>query len=953
MAVRTYLKATLSILVFLVAVVHGTEKTGDPNPPDGQKFVSMTPILSWKAGINAQWHVIYFDTSFDDVNDAIVQPLVPPPLSYRGYQPVGDEDWDPIVDGGLTIEFETTYYWRIDEGQEELPPPIVGGTVIKGDVWCFTTVSSPIYVDTDAAGANNGSSWQNAYHFLQDALADANSSEKPVEIWVAEGIYKPDQGGGQTPGDRTATFQLINGVTLKGGYAGFGQPDPNARDVELYETILSGDLNDDDLDVNNPSDLLDEPTRAENSYHVVIGSGTNTTAVLDGFTVTGGGTVYGNGGGMYSNEGSPTLLNCTFYANFGGFGGGLYCKGGNPVLTNCMFRVNLAPGCGAGLYNDDSSPTLTRCVFSQNHSHHGGAMYNTESSLILTNCTFTGNRGHIGGGMYNDKSSLTMNKCTFRSNCTTHPGGGMDNADSSLTLTNCTFIGNLASYGAGIDSGNSNLTLTNCTFNGNRAYEDGGALLSQKSELMLTNCTFAGNTAPNGNTLACRAYNQLDLSNLNLKNCILWNGGNEIWNNGGSTIAIHYSDVQGGQMGIYDPCEGVVWGFGNIDADPCFAELGYWEDPCNTPTNLWDDFWVNGDYHLKSQAGRWNANSESWVVDDVTSPCIDAGNPGCPLGDESAPNGNRRNMGTYGGTAEASKSPTYWRSIADLTNDWVVDFNDLKIFVGYWLEAGECIPSDLNRSRSVDFNDFAIFGRQWQEKGPGPGINYQVEDCHKDAGQNQPVASEPNQTRFSVRVEGNNICFEDLITANCCAGIELQMTVEDNLITIYEIEHLVGVPCPCICDYPVTATLGPFEEGNYLVEVIGINGTSLGFVEVTIGGPGITYQIEDCNRQASGLFAAIESGQTRFSVTVDGDYIHFKDSMPANCCPDELEVQMTVEENLVTIYETEYTSEGCRCMCTFPVKATLGPFEPGVYVLEVYQDGVFIGSTTVTIEPVE
>ena len=72
-------------------------------------------------------------------------------------------------------------------------------------------------------------------------------------------------------------------------------------------------------------------------------------------------------------------------------------------------------------------------------------------------------------------------------------------------------------------------------------------------------------------------------------------------------------------------------------------------------------------------------------------------------------------MGAYGGTAEASKTPADWRSIADLTNDWTVDFNDLKVFVDYWLETSQCIPSDLNRSQSVDFSDFAIFGQQWSD----------------------------------------------------------------------------------------------------------------------------------------------------------------------------------------------------------------------------------------------
>jgi hypothetical protein len=104
-----------------------------------------------------------------------------------------------------------------------------------------------IYVDANATGANNGSSWPDAHRYLQDALADANSSPKPVEIRVAQGIYKPDRGVGITLGDRRATFQLKTGVVIKCGFAGFGKPDPNARDVEKYRTILSGDLNGNDV----------------------------------------------------------------------------------------------------------------------------------------------------------------------------------------------------------------------------------------------------------------------------------------------------------------------------------------------------------------------------------------------------------------------------------------------------------------------------------------------------------------------------------------------------------------------------------------------------------------------------------------------------------------------------------------------------------------------------------
>jgi hypothetical protein len=101
-----------------------------------------------------------------------------------------------------------------------------------------------IYVDADAGGSGTGTNWANAYPYLQDALSDANSSAKPVEIRVAQGTYTPDANSADPngSGDRTATFQLINDVNLKGGYAGDGEPDPNARDITSYETIPSGDM---------------------------------------------------------------------------------------------------------------------------------------------------------------------------------------------------------------------------------------------------------------------------------------------------------------------------------------------------------------------------------------------------------------------------------------------------------------------------------------------------------------------------------------------------------------------------------------------------------------------------------------------------------------------------------------------------------------------------------------
>lgn len=119
-----------------------------------------------------------------------------------------------------------------------------------------------IFVKADALGNNDGSSWENAFTDLQDALA---ASEGGDQIWVATATYKPDS----SAGDRTATFQLLSGVGLYGGVAG-GETELDRREPDVNVTVLSGDLNGDDR--------LDFANNEENSYHVVTGSDTGGSA---------------------------------------------------------------------------------------------------------------------------------------------------------------------------------------------------------------------------------------------------------------------------------------------------------------------------------------------------------------------------------------------------------------------------------------------------------------------------------------------------------------------------------------------------------------------------------------------------------------------------------------------------------------------------------------------------
>ncbi|UCE60917.1 MAG: right-handed parallel beta-helix repeat-containing protein, partial [Phycisphaerales bacterium] len=284
---------------------------------------------------------------------------------------------------------------------------------------------SIIHVDEMATGANDGTSWGDAYTDLQNALATAVAGD---QVWVATGTYKPTTGT-----DRTATFALISGVSILGGYAGHGAGDPDERNIELYETILSGDLaGDDDPPASGGSstcctshgtpgcddatcqadvcaeishccsmdwdimcvreaaslccDLCAENTNTcENSYHVVTADGTDATAVLDGFTVTGGNA----DAAAYSHS----------------YGGGMYNESGSPTVTNCTFSGNSAATHGGGMYNyNNSIPTVINCVFTGNTSPHGGGMYNYyESSPTVANCTFSGNSADSGGGMWNSE----------------------------------------------------------------------------------------------------------------------------------------------------------------------------------------------------------------------------------------------------------------------------------------------------------------------------------------------------------------------------------------------------------------------------------------------------------------------------------------------------------------------------------------------------------------------
>lgn len=406
-----------------------------------------------------------------------------------------------------------------------------------------------VFVDADADGANDGSNWKDAYTDLQDALAEAVDSGGDItEIWVAEGMYSP----APPAGDRTVTFQLLSGVALYGGFSG-AETELDQRDWDINVTFLSGDLNGDDGD--------DFANNAENSYHVVTGSETAATAVLDGFTITAGHAdgvfPHESGAGLDNLYGSPTVANCRFVANVAQSGGGLYNQDSSPTLTNCAFEGNVGTSVGGGIYNiSHSSPVITNCTFVANSAgYHGGGMDNYDnSSPSLIGCTFSENSADMaGGGMHSHfQSNPTLIDCTFRLNSVAAElgsGGGLYSDYGETTLINCVFGANSAtgpySAGGAVYSDTGELTMTNCTFSGNTA-EYGAAFMNEVSLAVLTNCTLSGNHAQE---VGGGVYNLYGLTIVS--NCILWgntdSGGTtepaQIYANGSTTVT--YTCIQG------------------------------------------------------------------------------------------------------------------------------------------------------------------------------------------------------------------------------------------------------------------------------------------------------------------------------------------------------------------------------------------------------------------------
>ena len=310
----------------------------------------------------------------------------------------------------------------------------------------------------------DGSSWDNAYRTLQDALIGAATGD---EIWVVAGTYTPVA---PSSADRVSSFLIPSGVDIYGGFS-VADASREQRDPQLRKTILSGDVDGNDV----------EFSWTDNSFHVLRFAGGDTQSSLDGFEVSGG----------YGDSSEPD-----------DWGAGILVTGGALAIRNCLFKNHYASGYGGAVYSDGGALEIVSCRFQDNIGSSGGALFVTQGSASLSKVLFTRNSSIAGGAIY--------------------IGGSVP-----FNAVNCVFADNASIDAAGAiyNSTGNTVNLLNCTFSGNRAdgfTEGGGALVNLDATVTAVNCIFYGDTSEN--SAATEFYDYIHPTAITLNNCIVAGG---------------------------------------------------------------------------------------------------------------------------------------------------------------------------------------------------------------------------------------------------------------------------------------------------------------------------------------------------------------------------------------------------------------------------------------------
>jgi hypothetical protein len=426
----------------------------------------------------------------------------------------------------------------------------------------------------------------------------------------------------------------------------------------------------------------------------------------------------GKGAGLYCNGIDISMTDSQIIRNHGFYGGGIYSRGGRNVeISDSVINDNTAEE-GGGIYcSNGCNLKMTGSTIKNNSANTGGGIFAEYSALEIVgtevNENIAGGPYGIGGGIYIDNCSLIVLDSNISNNTSYSGGGIIFCSESDLTVTGCLIENNQGS-GVSVSSrvGYGDIIIRESIIRGNKSdYLSGGVLCYSVNGLGISNCVISDNIGREVGGVYCYVQDELNMVNSTIvgnkgmglgayagglfisgkffiTNCIIRdnrdeNDDLEMFAYSSSSI-LNYSNIKGGWEGE-----------GNIDVEPLFVDA------------------EGGDYHLQSEAGRWESGAQEWVIDDVTSPCIDAGDPASDYCGELWPNGGRINMGAYGGTGEASMSLSDVGSAADMNCDDGVDLEDFGELSGEWQKQEVLLKEDIDRDGTVGLSDLVMFCEEW------------------------------------------------------------------------------------------------------------------------------------------------------------------------------------------------------------------------------------------------
>jgi len=551
-------------------------------------------------------------------------------------------------------------------------------------VCCYD--SGPIiYVDKNATGCGNGTSWDNAYIDLQKALTRAGRCPGATAIWVAAGTYKPTT----NPADSGATFELVDGVDMYGHFGGVGTYEDSLDDRNFAnpanKTTLDGQIG------VNPSDAVQHVVTAKN-----IGDSQDT--IVDGFTITG--SSGGAGISIEDCQNSKLIISkCNLKDNdqygiyatastgpssyftvqdcqvTGNSKYGLYCQRHSAgVITATTFDGNNKSECGI-FAEDLSCVDLTNCVL---ENHTGSAVYTTESDLNpMDNCRVTGN----AYGISCEDSFVVITGSTIE---TSYQGEGLwciSGCDVFCVTRN--LVRSNATDGIYLEEGLTTEILDNWIYkNGTDQGNEHGCGIYLKGPInrpLIRNNTICDN----------RTYGIYFESGTepDVVNCIVYGNTTQIGTGSGQPLdLVTYSCVQGGYPG-----------YGNRNVNPEFVNP------------------LNGNYHLK-----WE------------SECVDNGKPNSTDSGETDIDGNPRVMGTYVDIGGDEDFPHCFPD--SVYNDWV-SMGRPNCWMTPYQCAGDadCATEGVLKWR-VALNDLNLVIANWKKKITDPTLNPCADIDHKSEG---------------------------------------------------------------------------------------------------------------------------------------------------------------------------------------------------------------------------